>query len=319
MTKQRKKLDVASFYTTYGIFLIFLLIFLIMSVWNENFLSGTNVTNILKQVVVITILACGEQLMIISGLIDLSVGSIVGLSGCLSASVVTLTGSVPLAVAVGLLAGLAFGVINGVMLVGFNIPAFIATLGTMQMARGAVLAYTGGVPVSQLGDAFCWIGQGYVGFVPVPVIIMLIALAVTYVILAHTRTGRYLYAIGGNESAAKATGIRVKAVKFFACFYSGMVSGLAGIILAARMNSGQPIAGESFEMDAITAVVVGGTSMAGGTGNILNTIVGSLIIGVVKNFMNLQNINSYYQKIVTGLIVCVAVIVDVQIRKAKKH
>lgn len=313
---KKKGFNFASFYSKYGIFFLFVIMFLLMSIINENFLSGVNITNIARQIVVITILACGEQLMLIAGLIDLSVGSVLALSGCVAASVVVNTGNAPLAVIVGLIIGLVCGIVNGGILVAFDIPPFITTLATMMIARGAVYVFTDGVPISQLGDAFCWVGQGYIGPIPAPVVIMIIALIITWVILNQTRTGRYIYAVGGNQDAANASGVNIRYIKFFASAFSGLMAGLAGVILMARMNSGQPIAGESYEMDAITAVVVGGTSMAGGVGNIPGTIVGSCIIGIIKNFMNLQNINSYWQQIVQGIIVCVAVIIDVKVRKA---
>ena len=208
------------------------------------------------------------------------------------------------------------GVINGALITAFDIPPFIATLASMQMADGAIMAFTGGQNYSNLPASFNFLGQGYIGFIPFPVVIMIIVLFITYIILAWTPVGRALYAIGGNQAAALASGIRVKRAKFFACAFGGVCTGLAGILLMARMSSGQPAAGEGMEMDAITAVIVGGTSMSGGVGNILNTIVGSLIIGIIKNFMNLQNINSSFQDIVLGILICVAVIIDVQVRKA---
>lgn len=317
MSTKSKQFNLADFYSRYGIFLLFVVMFLLMSITNKNFLTGVNITNISKQIVVITILACGEQLMVIAGLIDLSVGSVLALSGCVAAAVVTTTGSAPLAVAAGLFVGLISGAVNGGILVLFEIPPFITTLATMMIARGAVFVFTGGVPISQLGDAFCWIGQGYAGPIPVPVIIMVLALILTWIILNQTRTGRYIYAVGGNEDAANASGVNIRFIKFFSCAFSGFMAGLSGVLLMARMNSGQPIAGETYEMDAITAVIVGGTSMSGGIGNIPGTIIGSCIIGIIKNFMNLQNINSYWQKIVQGIIVCAAVIIDVRVRKSK--
>ena len=313
---KKKQISIAGIYSKYGIFILFVVMFIIMSIINSNFLTVYNISNIAKQIVVITILACGEQLMLIAGLIDLSVGSVLALAGCVAASV-AVAGNTPLALIVGLLVGLLCGAVNGAILVMFEIPPFITTLATMMIARGAAYVYTDGQPISQLGDAFDWIGQGYVGPIPSSVIIMVVALVITWIILNETRTGRYIYAIGGNEDAAKASGVNIGKIKFFTCAFSGLMAGLAGLILMARMDSAQPIAGESYEMDAITAVVVGGTSMAGGVGNIPGTIVGSCIIGIIKNFMNLQNINSYWQKIVQGIIVCAAVIIDVKVRKSQ--
>ena len=317
MVKSKKgSFSVAEFYSKFGIVLIFVLLFVIMSVVNRNFISGVNLRNVVRQVVVITILACGEQLMLISGMVDLSPGRVLAFAGTLSAYCMMKTGNLFLALVVGLACGLLFGAINGALITAFDIPPFIATLASMQMADGAIMAFTGGQNYSNLPASFNFLGQGYIGFIPFPVVIMILVLIITYIILAWTPMGRSLYAIGGNQAAALASGIRVKRSKFFACAFGGVCTGLAGILLMARMSSGQPAAGEGMEMDAITAVIVGGTSMSGGVGNILNTIVGSLIIGIIKNFMNLPNINSSFQDIVLGILICVAVIIDVQVRKA---
>ena len=317
MGKAKKgNISVVEFYSKFGIVLIFVILFVLMSIINHNFISGVNLRNVVRQVVVITILACGEQLMLISGMVDLSPGRVLAFAGTLSAYCMMRTGNLFLALVVGLACGLLFGVINGALITAFDIPPFIATLASMQMADGAIMAFTGGQNYSNLPASFNFLGQGYIGFIPLPVVIMIIVLFITYIILAWTPVGRALYAIGGNQAAALASGIRVKRAKFFACAFGGVCTGLAGILLMARMSSGQPTAGEGMEMDAITAVIVGGTSMSGGVGNILNTIVGSLIIGIIKNFMNLQNINSSFQDIVLGILICVAVIIDVQVRKA---
>lgn len=317
MGKAKKgNISVVEFYSKFGIVLIFVILFVLMSIINHNFISGVNLRNVVRQVVVITILACGEQLMLISGMVDLSPGRVLAFAGTLSAYCMMRTGNLFLALVVGLACGLLFGVINGALITAFDIPPFIATLASMQMADGAIMAFTGGQNYSNLPASFNFLGQGYIGFIPFPVVIMIIILFITYIILAWTPVGRALYAIGGNQAAALASGIRVKRAKFFACAFGGVCTGLAGILLMARMSSGQPAAGEGMEMDAITAVIVGGTSMSGGVGNILNTIVGSLIIGIIKNFMNLQNINSSFQDIVLGILICVAVIIDVQVRKA---
>ena len=317
MGKAKKgNISVVEFYSKFGIVLIFVILFVLMSIINHNFISGVNLRNVVRQVVVITILACGEQLMLISGMVDLSPGRVLAFAVTLSAYCMMRTGNLFLALVVGLACGLLFGVINGALITAFDIPPFIATLASMQMADGAIMAFTGGQNYSNLPASFNFLGQGYIGFIPFPVVIMIIVLFITYIILAWTPVGRALYAIGGNQAAALASGIRVKRAKFFACAFGGVCTGLAGILLMARMSSGQPAAGEGMEMDAITAVIVGGTSMSGGVGNILNTIVGSLIIGIIKNFMNLQNINSSFQDIVLGILICVAVIIDVQVRKA---
>lgn len=314
---KKKEFNSAEFYSKWGIFLIFVFMFVVFAIINHNFVTGSNIRNVIRQVVVITIMACGEQLMLISGLVDLSPGRVLAFSGTLAAYTVARTGNLFLALVVGLVLGLAFGALNGLLITTFNIPAFIATLASMQIADGGIMAITMGKNESNLTEGFKFLGQGYIGFIPFPVIIMAIVLVITFIILAKTTIGRGLYAIGGNENAAKASGINVKLVKFFACAFSGLCAGLAGIILMARMSSGQPAAGEGMEMDAITAVIVGGTSMSGGVGKIQNTIIGSLIIGIIKNFMNLMNINSSFQDVVLGILICVAVIIDVQVRSAQ--
>ena len=315
--REKKQFSIGEFYNRFGIFLVFLLMFIVFSIWNRSFLSGMNVRNILRQIVVITIMACGEQLMIICGMIDLSASRVLACAGTLSAYVVLVTGNLFLAIGVGILVGLLFGAFNGFVITFFDIPPFIGTLASMMVAEGAIMAFTGGQNYSNLGAAFQFIGQGYVGPIPFPVFIMAFILLITYYILSWTPIGRAMYAVGGNTAAARASGINVRFTKFFAAAFAGVMSGIAGIVLMSRMNSGHPAAAESYEMDAITAVIIGGTSMSGGTGTIVNTIVGSLIIGIIKNFMNLQNINASYQKIVLGLLVMIAVIIDIQVRKSR--
>jgi len=316
-SREKKQFSIGEFYNRFGIFLVFLLMFIIFSIWNKTFLSGMNVRNIFRQIVVITIMACGEQMMIIGGMIDLSASRVLACAGTLAAYVVLVTGNLFLAIFVGILVGLLFGAFNGFVITVFDIPPFIATLASMMVAEGAIMAFTGGQNYSNLGAAFQFIGQGYVGSIPFPVFIMVFILVVTYYILSWTPIGRAIYAVGGNTAAARASGINVRFTKFFAAAYAGIMSSIAGIVLMSRMNSGQPAAADSYEMDAITAVIIGGTSMSGGTGTVINTIIGSLIIGVIKNFMNLQNIDASYQKIVLGLLVMFAVIIDIQVRKSR--
>jgi inositol transport system permease protein len=315
--QNKKKTSFADLYSKVGVLSILIFLFIVFSVTSDAFLSGINVRNILRQVVVITIVACGEQLMLTSGMVDLSCATVLACAGTFAAYYVKATENVFVAILIGLAVGTFFGVFNGFFITRFNIPPFIGTLASMQVADGVIMAYTGGINVTELAEGFKWLGQGYVGPIPAPVIIMAIMLLITYFVLSWTPIGRGIYAVGGNEAAAKASGIRVKNIKFFACAFSGFCAGLAGIILMARMNSGQPAAGVGTEMDGITAVIVGGTSMSGGTGSIINTIFGSIIIGMIKNFMNLMNISSPYQDIVLGLIILVAVIADVQMRKSR--
>ena len=276
-----------------------------------SFLTSKNIFNVLRQISTNMLLACGMTMVIILGGIDLSVGSIIALSGVVAAGCVSRY-NLPIAVAliVGVLIGLVIGVFNGFVISRTTIPPFIVTLATMNIARGLAKVYTGGSPVRVVTKEWQFIGAGYVGFVPVPVIIMVIVLIITGLIMNKTKMGRHIYAVGGNAQAAVFSGIKVSRVKFFVHAFSGVMAGLAGIILASRMYSGQPTAGEGAEMDAIAAVVVGGTSMSGGSGKIGGTIIGALIIGILNNGLNLLNVNSFWQDVVKGIVILLAVFID---------
>lgn len=310
-----REMGFAAIYRKYGTFLIFVSIFVLASFLDENFLTAANLTNVLRQVVVLTLLACGVTFIIILGHIDVSLGSVVALAGTLAASVMAMTGNLWLAIAVGLGVGVMVGLLNGWVITYFKIPSFIMTLAMTTMARGAILLYTAGVPISGLGD-FSVIGQGSVGPVPISVIIMLVCVVVCWVLLNRTQFGRHVYAVGGNIKAAQASGINTDSVIRKAFILNGVLVAIAGIVLMSRINSGQPAAGVAYEFDAITAVVVGGTSLMGGTGTITGTVVGAMIIGVINNILNLMNVSSYWQMIIKGLIIAVAVILDVKTKAA---
>lgn len=310
-----RSMGLAAIYRKYGTVLIFIGICLLASLVSDTFLTAANLTNVLRQVVVVSLLACGVTFVIILGQIDVSLGAVLALTGTLAASVMSSTGSIALAVAAGVGVGVVVGVINGVVVTRFGIPSFITTLAMTTVARGAILLYTDGVPVSGLGD-FSVIGQGSLGPIPVSVLILLFVLALSWVLLNRTRFGRYVYAVGGNSRAAVASGINARKVTCQAFIYSGVLTAIGGIVLMSRINSGQPAGGVGYEFDAITAVVVGGTSLMGGTGTIMGTMIGSMIIGVINNILNLLNVSSYWQQIAKGLIIAVAVILDVRTKKA---
>ncbi len=278
---------------------------------SSAFVASKNIFNILRQISTNMLLACGMTMVIILGGIDLSVGSIIALSGVLAAGCVARY-NMPIgsAVLVGILVGLVIGAANGVVISKTTIPPFIVTLATMNIARGLAKVYTGGSPVRVVTTEWQFIGAGYIGSIPVPVIIMVAVLIVTGFIMNRTRMGRHIYAVGGNPQAARFSGIKVPRVKFFVHTYSGLMAGLAGVILASRMYSGQPTAGEGAEMDAIAAVVVGGTSMAGGAGKLGGTIIGALIIGILSNGLNLLNVNTFWQDVVKGAVILAAVFID---------
>lgn len=305
-----------------GIIVAFLVLCVFLSVFPKtsgSFFTRQNIFNVLRQISTNLFLACGMTMVIILGGIDLSVGSIIALSGCISAGCVARYNlPLPIALLMGLLVGLLVGMFNGAVISKTTIPAFIVTLATMNIAKGLAYVYTGGSPVRVVTKEWQFLGAGYVGIFPTPVVILVIVLIITAIIMNKTKMGRHMYAVGGNQQAAEFSGIKVEKVKFFVDAFSGLMAGLAGIVLASRMYSGQPTAGDGAEMDAIAAVVVGGTSMAGGSGKIGGTIIGGLIIGVLNNGLNLLNVNSFWQYVVKGVVILLAVFLDYFRNKGKK-
>jgi ribose transport system permease protein len=284
------------------------------------FLTTNNIMNVLRQVATNLIIACGMTMVIILGGIDLSVGSIVGLSGCVTAMLIAYNDwPIAAAVCAGIFMGVLSGAFNGFVISKTTIPPFIVTLAMMNIARGACYVYTNAQPIRIMSDEFNFIGSGYIAdVIPVPVVYLIIIVAVSSFIMNRTRLGRHIYAVGGNSTAAKFSGIKNGRVLFFAFLFSGVMSAISGIVLASRMFSGQPTAGQAFEMDAIAAVVLGGTSMAGGVGKIGGTVIGALIIGVLNNGLNLLNINSFWQFIVKGVVILIAVYVDFLKKQSRK-
>lgn len=312
-----KKLNIAEIYGKFGIFIILIATIIISAIISPAFLSVSNLTNVIRQNVTIGIVACGAQIVLLCGEVDLSAGSVAAFAGCFAAMVQVATGNPILALLTGLVIGGIIGLLNGAIITSCNIPSFIMTLATQQAARGAILAITKAKPISKLG-AFTWFGQGYLGPVPIPIIIWVVILIITGFLLNKMRFGRYIYAVGGNKVAAQASGIKVKRI-ITKCFtFAGLMSGLGGVVLMARVNSGQPNGGEQLEFDAITAVIIGGTSMSGGVGNIYGTIAGALFVGFLINIMTLLNVSAYFQQIVKGVIIALAVIIDVKVRSSKK-
>ena len=305
-----------------GIIVAFLVLCVFLSVFPKtsgSFFTRQNIFNVLRQISTNLFLACGMTMVIILGGIDLSVGSIIALSGCISAGCVARYNlPLPIALLMGLLVGLLVGMFNGAVISKTTIPAFIVTLATMNIAKGLAYVYTGGSPVRVVTKEWQFLGAGYVGIFPTPVVILVIVLIITAIIMNKTKMGRHMYAVGGNQQEAELSGIYVEKVKFFVHAFSGLMAGLAGIVLASRMYSGQPTAGDGAEMDAIAAVVVGGTSMAGGSGKIGGTIIGGLIIGVLNNGLNLLNVNSFWQYVVKGVVILLAVFLDYFRNKGKK-
>ena len=296
-----------------GILIGLFVLCIIISVINPNFLTSNNLLNVLRQTSTNLYLALAMTMIIILGGIDLSVGSIMAVVGVVTTSLIAFLGApVLVAVAAGLLVGVLIGAVNGYVAATTIIPPFIITLATMNIARGVAYVLTDGKPVRVMSDSFNFIGSGYIGgILPTPVLYLLILLIVCYFIMNKTKLGRHMYAVGGNAEAAKFSGINIKKVKFFAYAFSGLMAAIAGIVLASRMFSGQPTAGNAAELDAIAAVVLGGTSMTGGYGRIGGTVIGALIIGVLSNGLNLMGVSSFWQFIVKGIVILVAVYADV--------
>lgn len=279
------------------------------------FMTLSNISNVFTQVSTNAIIAVGMTFVILTGGIDLSVGSTVAISGALAASIIKSTNNIFLAVLAAAIVGIAIGIINGLLISKGKLQAFIVTLATMTIFRGATLVFTSGTPISKLPEKFVEIGNGKLFFIPIPVIITVIVLIISIYILTQTRFGRYLYALGGNEDSARLSGINTTKIKTLVYVISGFASSIAGIIIASRIGSASPNAGTSFELDAIAAVVIGGTSLAGGEGKITGTIIGALIIGVLNNGLNLMNVSPFYQSIVKGLVILIAVLLDKKGRK----
>lgn len=300
----------------YSIFIILLALLVAASFLSPNFLSSNNLFNVLRQIAVITILAYGAMTLIIGGMIDLSAGAVMAFAGVASVMVYKPTGSFVLAILTGIAVGVICNLVNAFLVATLRTPAFIVTLGMMLMARGAVLELTQGQNILQLGD-FILIGQGNLGWLPIPALILIVITAVMWYLMNQTRYGRSVYAVGGNEEATRAAGIRVERVKYQAFFVNGVLVGLAGVIFMSRVNAGLPNAGIGYELQAITAPIIGGTSFSGGVGTVLGTLAGALIVGVLGNIMNLIGVGSYIQQIVMGLIIVVAVAYDVFSKRGK--
>ncbi|WP_420788090.1 ribose ABC transporter permease [Vibrio alginolyticus] len=292
--------------------LIFLIV--VVSFLNPNFFTVDNILNILRQTSVNAIIAVGMTLVILTAGIDLSVGSVLALCGAFAASMIALEVPVLVAVPTALVAGAVLGAISGIIIAKGKVQAFIATLVTMTLLRGVTMVYTEGRPIStgftDTADAFAWFGTGYALGIPVPVWLMVVVFAAAWYLLNHTRFGRYVYALGGNESATRLSGINVDRVKIGVYAICGMLAALAGIIVTSRLSSAQPTAGMGYELDAIAAVVLGGTSLMGGKGRIMGTLIGALIIGFLNNALNLLDVSSYYQMIAKAVVILLAVLVD---------
>lgn len=283
---------------------------IIIAILNPRFLTISNLRNVFTQISVNTIIAMGMTFVILTGGIDLSVGSILAISGAVAASVMKSTGNVFLSIIVALVIGGLIGAINGAVISKGKLQPFIATLATMTIFRGVTYVFTNGIPISGLGQSFNVIGNSRLFGIPYPIIITIIIFIIAAYILNEMSFGRYVYAIGGNEDSARLSGISVNRIKSMVYVISGIAAAFSGIIVTSRIGSAGATAGTGYELDAIAAVVIGGTSLSGGEGSVTGTIIGALIIGVLNNGLNLMNVNPFYQSIVKGTVILIAVLLD---------
>lgn len=306
------KKKIISILGKYGVYIAFLLLFIGLSFGSSAFLTTTNIANIFKQISVIGIIAVGMTFVIATGGIDLSVGAILAFSACIASSLAQTgqTDSLLPAYAAGILVGLACGAFSGLFIAFFNVPPFIATLATMTIARGLTYVYTDGRPITGMIDAYKIIGRDSVGGIPIAVIIYAAIVIIGIFFLNYTKFGRHVLALGGNENAALVSGINTRRVKFSVYVISGLTAACAGILLSSRIQTGQPAGGNGYELDAITAVVIGGASLSGGHGSVLGAVIGMLILGVMTNGLDLLNVSSYYQQVIKGVIILLAVLSD---------
>ncbi|KRP68747.1 ribose ABC transporter permease [Pseudomonas paralactis] len=285
---------------------------LVMILASDTFLTASNLSNIARQVSINAIIAVGMTCVILTGGIDLSVGPVMALSGTLTAGLMVAGVPPGLAIGAGLLVGVAFGIGNGLFVAYLHMPPIIVTLATMGIARGFGLMYTDGYPISGLPEWFAFFGRGSVFGMQVPILIMLLTYLAAYVLLQHTRVGRYIYAIGGNEEAVRLSGVRAARFKLLVYGISGLTAAIAGLVLTSRLMSGQPNAGVSFELDAIAAVVLGGASIAGGRGVIIGTLLGAMLLGVLNNGLNMLGVSPYVQSVIKGGIILLAIFISRQ-------
>lgn len=311
---QKKDLDFKDILVKYKSLVGLLALVAVVGILSPSFFTVPNLLNVLRQTSINAIIAAGMTFVILTGGIDLSVGSILGFSGAVAANLLMAGQNIVVVLLASLIVGGGIGFLNGLIISKGKLQPFIATLATMTILRGATLVFTDGKPISFGSSAgaqvFGKIGGGNILGIPTPVLIMIIVFLVCYYILHQTKMGRYTYALGGNEESTKLSGINTDKIKIFVYTVSGLLAAIAGIIITARLFSAQPNAGTGYELDAIAAVVLGGTSLTGGKGKISGTVVGALIIGILSNALNLLSVSSYFQMIAKGIVILIAVLLD---------
>lgn len=296
---------------TYSLILVVLALVVILSIATRTFLTSSNLLNVLRQISINGILAIGMTFVVLTGGIDLSVGSIVAFCGIVSAGLIR-DAKLPMVqvIVISLLIGIVMGMFNGYFVAFWNAAPFVVTLSLMTIARGMTFVYCNGKPISPLTAEFLNIGRGDILGIPIPAFILFLVFIIGFMMLKYFSIGRYIYAVGGNENSAMVSGINVRLVKLTAYAVSGCLCGLVAIILTSRVSAGMPQAGQSYELDAIAATVIGGTSLSGGRGRLWGTILGALLLGIVSNGLDLLNVSSFYQQIVKGIIILGAILID---------
>lgn len=315
----KQKNSLVYYLVKYKVFLIFAVLFIVMAVTSDFFLTKANLFNMLRQLSINGLLAVGMTFVLVTGGIDLSVGAVLTFSAMVGCSLIQKGSPYPviLSIVITLAIGILIGLANGIVIAKGHVPAFIVTLGTQLMASGAALLYNNGSPIPGLKDSYNVIGAGSLLGIPLPIVIFIIVLLIGVFVLKKTRFGRYVYAVGGNSMASEACGINSAGINIKVYVISGLCAAIAGIVLSSRVKTATPLAGEGYELDAIAAVVLGGTSLSGGVGSMWGTVVGVLIIGLLNNGMDLLNVQSYFQDIIQGLIIVLAVFIDVNTNKKK--
>lgn len=321
-----RKFDIVAFLERYGVLLFLVVLIVLFATQNPRFISLRNVSNILTEVSIYGIIAVGMTCVILTGGVDLAVGSLLAFSAmCAAAVVMALGGAFPMswlvALVVACAVGTAAGYLQGKTVTKLNVPPFIVTLGGMTIWRGATLILNDGGPISGFDEGLRWWGRGDVLGVPVPVLVFIFVSALGYITLRYTRYGRSIYAVGGNPEAARLSGLNVKRILVSVYVLVGLLAGLSGFLLAARLGSAEAVAGVSYELRVIAAVVIGGTSLFGGLGGVGGTIIGSLLLGVLLNGLVMLNVSAYYQQVVIGIIIVIAVAFDTyaKSRRGAKH
>ena len=301
---------ISEYLKSYGIVVGFLAVCAVLSLLSPNFLTVTNILNVIRQASIIGVMSVGVTFVILSGGIDLSVGSVLAVSGMIAAGALDGGAGTGTAVVIGLAIVMAAGLTNGLLVTLGRVTPFVVTLGMMSVARGLTLLYSDGYPISGFSDTFRFIGGGEILGIPVPVILLIVSVLIASFVLSRTRLGRYTYAIGGNEETVKLAGVNTQVYKTLMYVISGATAGLAALILTSRLNSAGPTAGFTYELTVIAAVVIGGTSLNGGRGTVWGSLVGALLIATINNGMNLLGVSPYFQELAKGLIIIGAVYID---------